>query len=492
MRIRRLYFFYIITFLFSSVASLSAQVDNNKTNSRTSKDSISVRPIRKPLKKISKLNFSLPQDSIILNDSLIYVVPRDQNGLIIGPKNNWVPFDEYTTFLDTVLIEPAFLPVVFDGKLLPEDLNFLQSTKEDDYGIKPYSLISADSTFQNRLQHVKKIEKLREGYYTSNVKSIKLNALAFTNSPVIEQEVVDKRNPFQRLISADKPIDITTPELEKVAIKQKYWLITGEHNLQFSINQFTDNWSGGDNNYSLKNYHKFTFNYKKKRLGFTNTLEWRLNLIRTESDASVKHPTRVTDDYLRTYSTVGIDAYKNWAYSSNIEIKTPLFNRYNANDDVKTRAIFSPLEVNVGLGMRYSLEKKSKINKYQNFKLTADLSLLSVNYIYVADDLVNKDEFKIKDGDKHITNYGSAITLNTNYNFNKTTGFTSRLKYFTSYSKVQIEFENTLNYKLNNYFSTQLYFYMKYNDEIPVEKKDDKWGYFSANTMLSFGLAYTW
>lgn len=495
MRIYKLHFFYIATFLFSSIASLNAQVTEDRNKNKENKDTIDILSIDKEIRNLNAVNLDLSIDPLLFTDSVtnkFTTMPRDSNGLIILPRNNWTPFDNYTTFLDTILIEPAFLPIVFDGRLLPDDLNFMQSNKPVDYGIKQYHLIAPESTFANKLDHIRNISRMRKYYYTNNMKNVKLNALTFTGSPVIEQDILDKKNPFQRLISTEKPINISTPELERIAIRQKFWLIHGEHNLQFSINEFTDNWSGGDDNYTLKNYHKFTLNYKKNKLAFTNTLEWRLNLIRTEGDSTVLHPTRVIDDYLRTYSTVGIDAYKNWSYSSNLEVKTPLFNRFNAKDDKKGRAIFSPLEINAGIGMRYNMERKSKVNKYRSFKISTDLSVLSIDYKFVGDGLVNRSQFGIEDGKRSIINYGSTFNINTSYNLNQSTGFTSRLKYFTSYDKVQVEFENTLNYKLNNYFSTQVYFYMKYNDGVSVENKDPKWGYFMFNTMLSFGLSYNW
>lgn len=493
MKIYSHYLLYILVLFFTTMPITYAQNTDVKST-KTSKDSItSIKHHVKGTSTIIKKT-AIP-DSLQLPDSLlsiIHTVPRDSNGLIIVPRNNWVPFSEYTSFLDTILIEPVFLPVVFDGKLLPDNLDFMESSKDMDYGIEPFYLISPDSTFTKQLQHIDAIQNARRSYYMNNPRKIKLNALTFSGAPVIAQEVVKKKNPFQELISTEKPIGIARPDIEKIGIRQKFWIMRGEHNLQFSMNKFSEKWSG-DNNYTLVNYHKFTLNYKKKRLAFNNTIEWRLNLIQTDdNNDNIIHKIRVTDDYFRTYSTVGIDAYKNWSYSANLEAKTPLFNRFNATDDNKTRAIFSPLEINSGIGMRYNIEKKSTTNKYRKFNLSTDISLLSIDYKFVGDGLIDQKQFGIEEDKKSVANYGSTFNINMSYSHNRLTSFSSRLKYFTTYDKVQIEFENTINFKLNDYFSTSLYYYLKYNDDIPVANKDDKYGYFMYNGRLAFGLSYNW
>ncbi len=39
---------------------------------------------------------------------------RDENGLLIV-DTKWVPFDANMSFRDTIIFEPIFLPVIFDG-----------------------------------------------------------------------------------------------------------------------------------------------------------------------------------------------------------------------------------------------------------------------------------------------------------------------------------------------------------------------------------------
>jgi hypothetical protein len=481
---------------FTVFAPVSAQ---NTGNAGANKDSLlnKITDINARLKEISirdtTKGFSAP---LKIDTAYMYKIhranlqpPRDENGLLIV-KRDWVPFDHYKSFKDTVIFEPAFLPVVFDGNILPSQLD-LGPKDTATVQSKPFHLISPDSTFAPMLKRAEKIEAMRRMYYMNNPQRIKLNALEFKGASVINEKVVEQRNPWKELITADNPVELNTPEIEKIRIKPVYWIKNGSHKLDLSQNGFSDNWSG-ENNFNIYSEHKANLNYKKNKIYFNNQLEWRLSIQQMKADTVNK--VNILDDLFRTYSSFGVNAFKNWSYSSNLEMKTPLFNRYNVNDPnkVRQRAFLSPFELNLGVGMRYSKEIVSKADKYRKFNITADISVLSLNYKYVKSDTVEETWFGIEKGDKAKTEYGSTYNLNASYSRNRYTNFTSRLKYFTNYERVYMELENSMNFKLNSYFSASLYLYVKYDDNIPYDRKDTKWGYFSYYQRIGFGLYYSW
>ena len=85
---------------------------------------------------------------------------RDKNGLLKVQINDWKPFDSSMSFRDTIIFDPSFLPVVFNGHLLPEDLSFLSSTFSSYDPLSSqseYHLISPDSTMQPDLNKINKI-----------------------------------------------------------------------------------------------------------------------------------------------------------------------------------------------------------------------------------------------------------------------------------------------------------------------------------------------
>ena len=494
MRVFKFFFSFIIFFIV--FVSVSAQQTNN---TKINKDSLlnKITDIDTRLKEISTKDttkgFSAPLkiDTAYINQiHEAYLQPlRDKNGLLIV-EPDWTPFDNYKSFRDTVIFEPAFLPVVFDGKILPPRLDFIPKDTASTQ-TEPFYLISPDSTFAPLLKRAEEIEAMRRRYYMNNPQQIRLNAMTFEGASVIKEKVVEQRNPWKELITADNPVELNTPEIEKIRIKPVYWLKNGSHKLDLSQNSFSDNWSG-ENNFNIYSEHKVNLNYKKDKIYFNNLLEWRLSIQQMKADTVNK--VNILDDLFRTYSSFGVNAFKNWSYSSNLEMKTPLFNRYNVNDasKVRQRAFLSPFELNLGVGMRYAKEIVSKADKYRKFNITADISVLSLNYKYVRSDKVKEVWFGIDEGDKAKTEYGSTYNLNVSYSRNRYTNFTSRLKYFTNYERVYVEFENSVNFKLNSYFSTSLYLYVKYDDNIPYDRKDSKWGYFSYYQRVGFGLYYSW
>ncbi|MFV0417709.1 MAG: DUF3078 domain-containing protein [Dysgonomonas sp.] len=496
--------FSFIAFLFVFV-SLSAQTPDN---TRANRDSLlnKITDIDSRLKELSikdsTMGFSAPLiiDTAYLNRiHLENMQPlRDEKGLLLF-SHEWTPFAPNITFRDTVIFDPAFLPVVFNGRILPDDVDFIRkdTTKQS----PTFHLISPDSTFVPLLKRTEHIKNMRRLYYTDNPQKIRLNALAFQNTPVLKEDVVEKKNPFKELLAADNPIDVTKPDIEKIKIKPVYWLKNGDHRLQLSYNTYSDKWNG-DNNFDLFSHQKFNFNYKKNKIQFNNLVEWRLQLKQITSVDDKEKPenknkskVNIIEDYLRTYSTFGITAFKKWSYSSNLEMKTPILTK-RATDAVRTRqrAFLTPFELNLGVGMRYATEHVAKSNKYRKFNLSLDLSVLSLNYRYSHNDSIPATWFGIEEGDKAKTDYGSTYNANISYSHNRYTKFTSRIKYFTNYEKVYVECENTLDFALNNYFSTTLYFYMKFDDGVPVTSKnnDKTWGYFNYNQMIRFGLTYTW
>lgn len=478
-------------------ASLNAQ-NTNKGTDKLPKDSLlnEITNIDKRVKvfihKDPSTGYSAPlqmnQSSGVRLDNSGLI--RNANGLLVVP-NFWVPFDEYTSFQDTIIFEPAFLPVVFDGKILPSNLNFL--SKAAPKGIAPdFHLIPSDSTFAPQLARVERVQGMRRYYYQNNFEKIKLNALLFKNNPVITEKKIQKKNAFEQFLSTDDAISVAAPELEKFEIEKVHWIKKGEHSLQINQNSLSDNWfTGGNKNLNVLNYHRLDAKYKKNKITLDNIIEWKLNFQNTQGDTL--RNINVMEDFFRIYSVFGVNAYKRWSYTANTLITTPLFNSYPINSKEKRAAIFSPLMVNVGIGMRYALEKVSTKDKARKLNWTVDLAPISVNYTFVGDKGVNETRFGIKEGHMSNTDFGMTAIMNVTYSFNRFASVTSRFKYFTDYQKVLMESESRFNFIISQYFSTSVYAYVRYDDGVPALAGDDSmWRYFQWNQILSFGLNYRW
>ena len=77
------------------------------------------------------------------------------------------------------------------------------------------------------------------------------------------------------------------------------------------------------------------------------------------------------------------------------------------------------------------------------------------------------------------------MTVNTRWELMKGLLWTSRFYVFTSYSRVQAEWENTIALKVNKYLSTKIFLYPRFDDGV---KRKPGQIFLQFNEYLSVGL----
>lgn len=441
----------------------------------------------------------VPRKRILISDSLLitdkmhtdtaFVYRRGANGLIEMPPIQWTPFPYNVSFRDTVIYNPAYLPVIFDGKILPSNLDFIN--KQQPNTATQLHLISEDSTLAPMLKKADDIQRLRRDFYTNmnNIESVRYNAFTLKKLPRIDTEEVTKRNVLHDLITADDAISVEPVELTKIAPKFIFWTYSGEHNFQVAQNFVSDNWyKSGDNTFSVINQHKLTLNYKKDKTSFSNTFEWRLTAMKNQGDK--QHDFIYNEDLIRLENTFGYKAFNNWEYTAKLESQTQIFDSYPVNSDKISTAFLSPLIMNFGLGMKFSKEKKFESDKYKVLKFSVNLAPVSINYIYISNDSITKRQGVAADKTEKFE-LGTTINSDFSFSFNRFTSLSTRFKYFTNYEYASMEFENKLNMQINRYFSTIITMYWRFDDN-ENSVKEKRLGYFQLNQALSFGLSYKW
>jgi len=388
---------------------------------------------------------------------------------------------------DTVILYSPYFPIIFDAN----HLNLTRSLMPECLLTKPlfpplriahhklFSDVNNKSAF-NRVVYDYLIE--------NNLAQIKHTTANFSGKVDTLEEIPQNIFKYLFKIDYDKDND-NASRPERFHPKRRYWTLNGDHKLQLSQNYISGNWYvGGVKNLNLLNTHTLTFQYSKNKFQSNNTFEWRLSVYTNPNDTV--HAYLIGEDMVRTYSNFGIQAFTNWYYSSNIEIKTQIFKNFNQNSNSAISAAFSPLYINIGfLGMRYQLAKS--FTKGRKMNLSTDISPLSIAYIFVLNDHIDPQRFGIDAGKRHLKNLGSKVNIKLNYSFNKNVILNSRFDYFTDYKKSTAEFENKLDMPINRYFSTTIYFYLRYDDN-PQLVKDKHLGYFQLNELLTFGFSYTW
>ena len=449
----------------------------------------------------------LPPDTILIpkqnEDTIIVPVPvpfvsrNPLDSIYTRKANGTLQLPEYfqsayalsgLTFNDTLFYNPLFLPMIYNGKIIPRDLSFYSSEDESDKGL----LIPQNKTFAPRLDHVDFIQRVRRDYYMQYPNRVRYSVLNFDSLPSIrssDEDVRETFNPFRKLLESETAYSLEAPGVDVVEIERKYWARSGEHSFQFAQNYFSDNWhKGGTNNLNFNSYHVLRANYKKEKVRFNNTIEWRLSVFNAPDDSIRQY--RIGNDLLRYYADFGIDAFlKGWSYSTNMEAKSQLFNSYPTNSNDLRSAFFSPLYVNAGVGLKYAVNKKSEKVRHRNVKWDLSMAPISINYRYVGSSSVDVVRYGIPEGERSLLDLGSTITSILKYDVTRYVSWDSRLTYFTSFDKVITEFENSLNMALSNAFSTRLYLNVRFDDSVPA---DPTLGFWQLNQTLSFGLNYKW
>lgn len=290
-----------------------------------------------------------------------------------------------------------------------------------------------------------------------------------------EIDVVKEELPVIEELPQSQPVEI-------VVKKPNFWTFNGEYSLQFMQNFFSDNWyQGGESNLAANASVKLKLNYdNKKKLKIENTLEMKLGFRTAESDSL--HTFLPSSDMLRYTGKVGLQASKHWYYTMQTIATTQFAYGLKSNDRKVYSDFCSPLTVNVSLGMDYNVDAwKGKL------KGSVHLAPLAYNWKHVSRvNLASRNG--IREGHHSLEDYGSQTTINLTWKPSDVFKWDSRVYWFTSYKRTEIQWENTLNVTLSKYISAKLYLYPRFDDGA---KKDDDMKYFQFKEYFSLGFNYS-
>jgi hypothetical protein len=304
-----------------------------------------------------------------------------------------------------------------------------------------------------------------------NVKAFRTTALAGPAS-----------QPIRRFLQPELPPEQETPEAQIIARRPNFWTYGGNGSLQFTQNYISPNWyKGGESANALIGNLLLSANYNDKQyIEFENSFEIKNGFTTTSGDSL--HSVRINTDIVRIYSKLGIKAIQRWYYTATAEFNTQFFNNYKSNSTTLSSAFFAPANFIVSLGMDWKMQK-DKIN----FSLL--LSPLTYNWRYVGNKAVDVTAFGIEEGKRSRNFYGSKAQVDMDWKILPILTWKTRFYYFTSYETVQSEWENTLNFILNRYLSTQLFVHGRFDDG--AARKEGR-SYFQLKEILSFGINYKW
>jgi len=261
--------------------------------------------------------------------------------------------------------------------------------------------------------------------------------------------VFQKFSPDQKLTKIQKKYDIVAP-----------WDLGGNGTLGFT-QMFLSNWkAGGRSAFSFLTVLKGYANYSNdSKLKWENSVEFRNGWIRQGGDID---QTQKNDDKLELISRLGVNAFKDWYYSTEIDFKTQFFNGYNyPNDSVPISTYMSPATTFIKLGFDY------KPNK--NFSLF--LSPITAKNVFVRDTaLIDQTKYGVSAHSRSFWEPGINIDLRYKLDVTPRISYETKYKMFLNYQqpikKVDINWENTIVAQLTNRISMTFMLYMLYDDNV--------------------------
>lgn len=267
--------------------------------------------------------------------------------------------------------------------------------------------------------------------------------------------------------------------------KPKFWTYKADGFLQFMQNYVSGNWyKGGESNYSMLGALTLEANYdNKEKWIWDNKLELKLGLLLSSTDTL--HKVKSNEDLVRLTSKVGIQASRRWYYTLQLQAYTQFTPGYKSNDPNTYSDAFSPFNLNLGLGMEYELKSKNK-----RLTGTVNLSPIALNYRYVDRiDLATK--YGLDEGKHSMLEFGPLVTANIVWKFNDVISWKSRLFGFTSFKRVEVEWENTFELRVSKYITANLFLFPRFDDASKSGKYDEDLGYLQFREYSSLGFAYT-
>ena len=440
-------------------------------------------------------------EQIMANDTLTYGLSPEALGVISRPMQlrteGYVPSSS------------LFAPLLFDLWKLPS-LHFDKATlvrSTDPRLHNPFVLKSLLRTtldklereynpttgFAKRMDRWNTDQRLREQFFFSHPDLIRYTS-DFLPTDHLEYKPVEGPSYSGELAVMDMPNVPTKAEgvIETVSVERRYWLPRFEAYAQLAQNQVSPNWhKGGTSSANLSSRLYYQLAYKKDKVEWVNELEYKLGLFTVPNQIKLeeKPDFKISEDVFRMRSNLGLQAWKRWFYTVDLNLRSQLLNNFDREGNVTTRA-FAPLIIDGGLGMKYNLKKK-KIggNPFNNLNFTLNVAPASMQFIWIHAKDVTRGRYGLQEDQDYLLRLGSSLRMNLDWQFSDALSWRSRLYYNTSYKHIETELENTLEYAFNKYFSTMLNVNLRFDDSVILDEPKTFKSLLQYNELFSFGFS---
>ena len=278
------------------------------------------------------------------------------------------------------------------------------------------------------------------------------------------------------------PVEPGVAPVEVVVKKPNFWRFAGDYYLQFLQNYVSENWyKGGESNYSMvaSAILQATYNNKQK-VKFDNKLELKLGLQTSRADSI--HRFKTSEDLIRYTGKLGLQATNKWYYTLQLIAGTQFMRGYKSNDPKVYSAFLAPLTLNLSVGMDYNV-----LWFNERLKGTLHMAPLAYNLKYV-DRIDLAERYGLKPKRHSLHDFGSEFTADLTWQISDMIRWRTRLYGYTTFSRAELEWENTIAFQFNKYISTNFFLYPRFDDS---RRRDVKHGYWEFKEFASIGFSYS-
>ncbi len=249
------------------------------------------------------------------------------------------------------------------------------------------------------------------------------------------------------------------------------WSYGGSVQVQFSQNYYSDNWyTGGESSLAAYFFFKGKVGYKSEKIQWDTQLDAKFSFNMAASDSL--RTIRTNDDLVKLTSNLGVRAFKskNFYYSADFELSTPLFNTYVPNTYERVTGSFSPLRLYLSLGMEF---------KYKN-ELSVQVLPFSYKMLHVADTTKRAgvsesiaDKQGIPAGQKTKNDLGSKVKLRWEHSFMREIKLETTFSLYTNYRGVELDWEIIGHFIINRFLSARVALNPRYDSTIVLPDGED-------------------
>ena len=281
---------------------------------------------------------------------------------------------------------------------------------------------------------------------------------------------------------ADRPVEPTNVPVDVLVKRPNFWTFSGDYALQFLQNYVSGNWyKGGESNYSALVSLVMQANYNnKQKVKWENRLELKYGMQSSRSDSL--HSFKSTEDLIRLTSKLGLQATKRWYYTVQFIGNTQFSHSYRSNDPKIYSAFAAPLNINLSIGMDYSVD-------WMNHRLKGNFHLAPLAYNMKYTRMLELTRrLGIKDGNHFLHDFGSEFTVDLEWQLMESLTWKTRLYGYSTYKRTELEWENTFTFRFNRYISSRVFIYPRFDDGV---SRDDHYAFWQLKEFASIGLQYS-